>query len=302
MNPPPLPPRGPPLPERKELPRIPTEKKLPRVPTESRNKENTIINVIQENTKNVKNLLQRVGSKIKKEISNERYDGLTGIALAEKVFEYRPFQASATINLEKEYTFYTNHKGIYYEKVCDLGSGANGTVSKARCLNTNEIVALKRLNHYQDHKDAMREQKIHEMMGTSAGEVLLSATRDFIVMKYIEGRTLEKELLDPESKHDPLQLYMKCKSLILKLYSFGYYHGDTNSGNFVVTDDDVYLIDYGESYPCTMLESILYDFKKLASNVIDEIQYRQTEEADECKKEALLDYKDPERNVSHLRY
>ncbi|KAJ3268251.1 hypothetical protein HDV01_003225 [Terramyces sp. JEL0728] len=287
MNPPALPPRAPAIPAR------PAARKS----TVTKSKEN-IANVVN----GITNMIEKVGSKIQKELTNERYDGLTGIALAEKAFQYRPFQASTTINLDKEYTFYTNHNGLYYQKTGDLGSGANGTVTKAACLNTQETVALKSLNHYQDYNDAQREQKIHELMGTSAGQVLLSATRDFIVMKYIQGRTLEKELLDPDSIHNPMDLYMKCKSLIHKLYSFGYYHGDTNSGNFIVTDDSVYLIDYGESRQCSMLESILYDFKKLASNVVEELKFRETKEAEQCRQEALLDYQDPERNVRHLNY
>ncbi|KAJ3260874.1 hypothetical protein HK103_007437 [Boothiomyces macroporosus] len=187
-----------------------------------------------------------------------------------------------------------------YKKICKLGAGGSGTVVKAIGRN-NQIVAIKILNSYHSANDAQQEQQLHKLMGTAAGPLTSQGNQFCVVMKYIDGRTLEKELLDPYSIHHPLTLYNSCKNLLLRLLAKGYYHGDANSGNFLVTNDMVYLIDYGDSGKSDnlayLLEKIKVDFKKLASNVYEELKYRDTTEAEECRQVAQLDYSDPDRIV-----
>ncbi|KAJ3268252.1 hypothetical protein HDV01_003226 [Terramyces sp. JEL0728] len=178
-----------------------------------------------------------------------------------------------------------------YENSGIIGYGANGRVYKAKPYGTNDTVAIKVFHPYLDYSDISREQEMHGLMGT----IYTETHSGFIVMKYFQGRTLEQELLDPESIYNPLEIYREAKQALLKLYSLGYYHGDSNTGNFMVTDESVYLIDYCTSRRCTMLDSILKDIKKLAANVYDELQLRDSVFAEACKEEARLDFLDPER-------
>jgi serine/threonine protein kinase len=183
-----------------------------------------------------------------------------------------------------------------------IGKGGYGQVWKCKDLSTGEQFAIKLLNQYANADDANLESHLHQLMGTSGGPVIASRFgKKAIVMKLLYGRKLEEELLDPNSKFDPLDLYRKAKSLIHKLHSKGYYHGDTNTGNFIVqADGTVYLIDYGDSRQVYDLEHRLEDFKKLASNVTSELSYREDLASTIALEEARADYFDPERLINDI--
>lgn len=142
----------------------------------------------------------------------------------------------------------------------------------------------------------MKESDLHKLMGTSRGEPIFSpfGGKNSIVMKLIDGRKLETEYLDPASKCCPLKLYRLGKALLNSLHSKGYYHGDTNTGNFIVESKTgrVYLVDYGESGNLHDLDRKYHDYKKLALNTISELKFRETFESKQAIKEALLDLKE----------
>ncbi|KAJ3268253.1 hypothetical protein HDV01_003227 [Terramyces sp. JEL0728] len=189
-----------------------------------------------------------------------------------------------------------------YKKICNIGHGANGMVIKAIDPNDN-IVAIKILG-FKSQKEASREQDMHELMGTSAGNIIKFNNNYCIVMKCLEGKTLEQELLDPDSPYNPLDLYIQSRNLLLKMLANNCYHGDANSGNFIASQGTVFLIDYGSSGKSSnlsfLLEKTVSDIKKLASNVYSELRFKNSSEAEVCRQEAQLDYSDPERNAKSL--
>ena len=189
--------------------------------------------------------------------------------------------------------------GTIYRLLSEIGKGGYGTVYRALNTQTNELLAIKVMNQYHSQVDTIDESKIHELMGTSRGKPIISKFgRNAILMQLIEGKKLETELLDPHSKHEPLKLYRNAKQLIRKMHKLGYSHGDTNSGNFLVTEDGtVFVIDFGDSRRFRDLESRIKDFEKLAGNVVEELQFRQNADALLCRDEATFDLKNAESLV-----
>ncbi|KAJ2995884.1 hypothetical protein HDV02_000336 [Globomyces sp. JEL0801] len=243
--------------------------------------------------------VQSIVDKVKVQLSpGEPVDlsSLSEYELAAYYFRSRPFSSTVTITKDDEQTIYFRAPNqVFYQTFGDKILG-KGVVRPAKNLVTGEMVALKCLNKYTSKDDARLEAKIHSLMGTSAGPPILESGKCCIPMKLIIGRKFESELLDPLSKFDMLDLYNQCKMLIAKLHSLGFYHGDTNTGNFIVDMMGlVHMLDYGETQMHTMMDHKLGDFKKLASNVLDETKFR--EDCDELREIAKLDYLDPEQNL-----
>jgi serine/threonine protein kinase len=208
---------------------------------------------------------------------------------AQEEFSRNPHKSRIYVN---DFECIRVHRTIYVlEKV--IGRGGYGKVFKA-VNHHGHTVAIKFLDDYQTKGGCVRESELHEIMGTSEAAPILHGTKYGIVMKYIQGRTLEQELLDPDSPYSPLDLYHQAKCLIKKLHLKRHYHGDTNTGNFMVENGQVYLIDYGNSGMIDNLEKVTEDYRKLASNVASELQFREQPDACQCREEAWHDYDRPE--------
>ncbi|KAJ3225739.1 hypothetical protein HK099_006352, partial [Clydaea vesicula] len=184
--------------------------------------------------------------------------------------------------------------------------GADGQIyvckKKGLSNNPKNLVAIKILNKYFSKNDVQRESDRHKLMGTSGGEPLFSSKG--IVMKFINGKTLEEELEDTNSKFTAQSLFHKAKNEIKKLHKFGYFHGDTNTGNFLVEKDTgkVFLIDFTTSFSITNLEQKFRDFEKLINNFKGEIRLRKNFNTNETslkdlEEELELDLKFPDRNT-----
>ena len=211
--------------------------------------------------------------------TKESTKDLSTFERAKRVFRFKPFSAEAhgTHNGLDEH-FMKGSDDVYYLLLRVIGKGAYGVVRLAVRLDTKKYVAIKTLSSYHSKKDALKESDLHKVMGTSRGEPIYApfGGKNSIVMKLIDGRKLETEYLDPESKCCPLKLYRKSKALLNNLHSKGYYHGDTNTGNFIVEakTGKVYLVDYGDSGNLYDLDRKYYDYKKLALNTISELKFR----------------------------
>ena len=215
---------------------------------------------------------------------------------ANEALKFKLFGNTATTSYG-EYVLKGNGT-IYWLKEL-LGKGGYGSVYEAEDLSTQQNLAIKVMNQYHSQKDTIAESDVNELMGTKQGNPIVSRFgKNAILMKLIKGRKLETELLDPGSLHDPLTLYRDAKQLIKQLHKLGYSHGDSNSGNFIVTSSgQVFMIDFGASRPFQDLESRIKDYEKLAGNVVEELKFREEESAVICRQEAMHDLKNAEELV-----
>jgi serine/threonine protein kinase len=229
----------------------------------------------------------------KKSFSKDE-SSLSSLERAKSAFRFKPFghEAFGEYRGKKEH-FLRGTDDVYYLLGDILGKGAYGTVYSAVRLDTKKYVAIKTLSSLHTKGDAIRESEIHELMGTSRGAPILARFngKNSIVMKLIVGKKLESEYLDPDSIFSPLKLYRKAKKLLSELHMNHIYHGDTNTGNFIVESrtGKVFLVDYGSAGELTNLNKKLVDYRKLALNTIAELKYRNSEDVKLAFEEAKLD-------------
>lgn len=148
-----------------------------------------------------------------------------------------------------------------YEILGKLGSGAMGTVYKARQLSLNRIVALKILppNLAEDKKYIarfLREAKLAAKLNhpniiyvIDVGE---SQDVYYYAMEFVEGRTL-KQIVDEEGplpEKDILRMAIQVTDALDHAYSYGIVHRDVKPANIMLTNDGVVkLCDFGLARP-----------------------------------------------------
>lgn len=124
-----------------------------------------------------------------------------------------------------------------------IGCGKHGNVYEF--LNKNKKYIIKIFD--KPNKNIDKEIFIQQIASDAGiAPKILSYTKDYIVMEYIEGNTLEEY-----SEEDIHKLYNIINKTVDKLHNEKIRHNDLTPGNFIITKKGnktyVYIIDYGSS-------------------------------------------------------
>jgi DNA-binding NarL/FixJ family response regulator/tRNA A-37 threonylcarbamoyl transferase component Bud32 len=176
-------------------------------------------------------------------------------------FETCPFDG-ADLDVPSEEQLMGKTFADRYEILAVLGRGAMGIVYKARHKFMNRIVAIKILHPYLllDVNNIKRFR--HEAEAASALEHpnvirifdfgLTSSGEAFLVMEFLEGPTLEDELIASERipVERALDLFIQCCDALEHAHTKGLIHRDLKPSNIVLTKDQfnhdsVRIVDFG---------------------------------------------------------
>ena len=151
--------------------------------------------------------------------------------------------------------------GNRYEILEKIGTGGMGDVYKAHCRKLDRIVAIKVLKaEYNDDNNFIRKFKRESLAAASishpnivsiydvGSEDLGSDKIHYIVMEYIDGRTL-KEVINEEGSLNEKRALNYCVQIAEALkvaHSKNIVHRDIKAQNIMVTKDDrVKVTDFG---------------------------------------------------------
>ena len=143
-----------------------------------------------------------------------------------------------------------------YRVVAELGAGGMGVVYKAVDLRLDRPVALKMLPPGMNGDAERRARFLQEARAASAlndphiitiYDIFTEGGTDFIVMEYVEGRTLREVIaagLVPIA--DALDLVLQIAEGVTSAHAAGIVHRDLKPGNVMVTERGrVKVLDFG---------------------------------------------------------
>src|SRR5215212_6773000 len=144
----------------------------------------------------------------------------------------------------------------HYDIVARLGGGGMGVVYKAIDRKLGRPVALKFLPPQWSHDDAAKQRFVREAQAASATQhphiciVHDIATADdgqlFIVMGYYEGQTLKQRLESGALPiDDALDVATQIADGLARAHAQGVIHRDIKTGNLILTEDGVRIVDFG---------------------------------------------------------
>lgn len=142
-----------------------------------------------------------------------------------------------------------------YEFLERLGSGASGTVYKARQVSLKRLVAIKVFaSPYADERRSTRQLREAELLArirhphvVQVHEVLRHEKRLFLVMEYIDGQTLADALADgPWNPHTAARAVATLALAIHAVHESGVLHRDLKPANILMAEDGRLLVsDFG---------------------------------------------------------
>src|SRR5436190_547136 len=144
----------------------------------------------------------------------------------------------------------------HYRIESKLGEGGMGVVYKARDTHLDRLVAIKVLPADKVAEPSRRERFVYEAKAASAlnhanivtiHDIRSSDSMDFIVMEYVEGKTLDNLIpakgLRPA---DVLRYAVQIADAMAKAHGAGILHRDLKPSNIIVTDEGrVKILDFG---------------------------------------------------------
>jgi len=144
----------------------------------------------------------------------------------------------------------------HYEILEKLGEGGMGVVWRARDTRLNRIVAIKTLPADKLADEGRKRRFIHEAQAASAlnhpnivtiHEIASEDGTDFLVMEYVDGKTLGQLIPRRGMRLDELLRYaIQTADGLAKAHAAGIVHRDLKPGNIMVTGEGrVKLLDFG---------------------------------------------------------
>ena len=143
----------------------------------------------------------------------------------------------------------------HYEVLDLLGQGGMGVVYKARDTQLDRLVALKVLT---PDKVANAERKLRFVQEAKAASALnhpnivtiydigCADGIDFIVMEFVDGRTLDRVIPRGGMKLAELLKYaIPVTDALARAHAAGIVHRDLKPGNIMVSEEQVKLLDFG---------------------------------------------------------
>jgi Tol biopolymer transport system component len=144
-----------------------------------------------------------------------------------------------------------------YEVLRLIGAGGMGEVYQARDTRLDRVVALKILPEKLASDDARRRRFEREARAVAAlnhphicdlHDVGAHEQVDFLVMEYVEGRTLAERLVrGPLSGADLLRYALELADALDHAHRRGLVHRDLKPGNVMLTKGGTKLLDFGLS-------------------------------------------------------
>jgi len=144
----------------------------------------------------------------------------------------------------------------HYEILEKLGEGGMGVVWRARDTRLNRTVAIKTLPADKLADEGRKRRFIQEAQAASAlnhpnivtiHEIASEDGTDFLVMEYVDGKTLGQLIPRRGMRLDELLRYaIQTADGLAKAHAAGIVHRDLKPGNIMVTGDGrVKLLDFG---------------------------------------------------------
>src|SRR4030095_6170473 len=137
-----------------------------------------------------------------------------------------------------------------------LGEGGMGVVYKAHDTHLDRTVAIKVLPHEKVADPERKQRFVQEAKAASAlnhpnivtvHDIRADAGVDFIVMEYVDGRTLH-EIIPPKGLNvtQSLRYGVQIADALAKAHEAGIVHRDLKPSNVMVTDAGrVNVLDFG---------------------------------------------------------
>ena len=161
-----------------------------------------------------------------------------------------------------------------------IGCGTFGCVYRGYDISTNEVVAIKKIYYGRlkgekviNEVNNLRHLKDHCPQVVRYKERFIDRVNNilYLVMEYIEaGPYLET------NDHNNLTLFIRLVKAIKCIHDNGVVHGDIKPDNIVITNNDIKLIDFGDSCPiedikcpCTIGGSPSYSSPELIADQIN---------------------------------
>jgi len=140
-----------------------------------------------------------------------------------------------------------------------LGSGAMGEVFLAEDRLLKRRVALKviRLDRSQDaafqhrmQKEAERASQLNDPHIAAIHDLIEQDGRLFLVMEYVEGRTLREKLREPLTTAEFFSIAEQCLAGVAAAHQHGIVHCDLKPENLMVTPEGkIKILDFGFAQP-----------------------------------------------------
>ena len=184
-----------------------------------------------------------------------------------------------------------------------LGAGGMGVVYKGRDVRLNRSVAIKVLPADKVSDPERKRRFIQEARAASAlnhpniitiYDIGNESGIDFIVMEYVEGKTLDQRIPRKGMKSsEVLKLGVQMADALAKAHSAGIVHRDLKPSNVMVTDDGlVKVLDFGLAKLTEVSETGEEGTRTLQSEegtIIGTLSYMSPEQAEGRKVDARSD-------------